>query len=132
MPPPRMPFDLGRHESAGYGVVTDAVPTHLLTAMGAWLASAEEQARDLVYDKDLPDAGRNGIPSTEVGDAIFIVGDLVLHPKVIHGSPANTSAVPQPNVIVQVGVAGLELVGERETVTGWPATCRPQPAASSS
>ena len=80
-----MPFDLQRYESAGYGVVTDAVPAHLLAAMGAWLASAEaaarqgsaeEQARDLVFEKDLSDAGRNGIPATEVGDAIFILGDL--------------------------------------------------------
>lgn len=85
---PRMPFDLQRYASAGYGVVTDAVPAHLLAAMGTWLASAEkaarqcsaeEQARDLVYEKDLPDAGRNGVPSTAVGDAIFILGDLCRH-----------------------------------------------------
>lgn len=238
-----MPFDLQRYESAGFGVVRDAVPADLLTAMGAWLVSAEaaarqcsaeEQARDLVYEKDLPDA---------VDDAIFILGDLcryapqfsallrlpalvhactlalgstklvahfmnattkhprfgraigwhrdfpngylsgtdsrflrvmvcldgmaehggatrfltgshrvddgyaiaekrggakhryaahhgvaaecapgdliLIHPKVIHGGPANTSALPRRNVIVQVGVAGMELVGERETVTGW-------------
>ncbi len=246
-----MPFDLQRYESAGYGVVTDAVPAHLLAAMGAWLASgeaaarrcsAQQQARDLVYEKDLPDAGRHGIPSTEVGDAIFILGDLcryapqfsallrlpalvhactlaldstklvahfmnattkhprfgraigwhrdfpngylsgtdsrflrvmvcldgmaehggatrfltgshrvddgyaiaekrggakhryaahhgvaaecapgylvLIHPKVIHGGPANTSDVARRNVIVQVGVAEMILVGEQETVTG--------------
>lgn len=262
---PRMPFDLDRYESAGYGVVTDAVPAHMLTAMGAWLASAEaaalqcsaeEQARDLVFEKDLSDAGRNGIPATEVGDALFILGDLcryapqfgallqlpalvdacahalgstglvahfmnattkhpgfgraigwhrdfpngylsgadsrflrvmvcldgmaehggatrflpgshrvddgyataekrgggkhryaahhgvaaecapgdlvLIHPKVIHGGPGNTSALPRRNVIVQVGVAGMALVGERETVTGWPVALRPQPAASPS
>ncbi len=252
MPTLRMPFDLQRYESAGYGVVRNAVPAALLAAMGAWLASAEtatrqcsaeEQARDLVYEKDLPEAGRNGIPSTAVGDAIFILGDLcrhapqfgallqlpalvqactlalhstqlvahfmnattkhprfgraigwhrdfpngylsgadsrflrvmvcldgmaegggatrflpgshrvddgyaiaekrggakhryaahhgmaaecapgdlvLIHPKVIHGGPANTCTLPRRNVIVQVGVAGLELVGEREAVTGW-------------
>lgn len=241
-----MPFDLQRYESAGFGVVRDAVPADLLTAMGAWLVSAEaaarqcsaeEQARDLVYEKDLPDA---------VDDAIFILGDLcryapqfsallrlpalvhactlalgstklvahfmnattkhprfgraigwhrdfpngylsgtdsrflrvmvcldgmaehggatrfltgsqrvddgyaiaekrggakhryaahhgvaaecapgdliLIHPKVIHGGPANTSALPRRNVIVQVGVAGMELVGEQETVTGWALT----------
>lgn len=252
---PRMPFDLQRYESAGYGVVTDAVPAHLLAAMGEWLASAEkaarqcsaaEQARDLVYEKDLSDAGRNGISVSEVGDAIFILGDLcryapqfstllrlpalvhactlalrstelvahfmnattkhprfgraigwhrdfpngylsgtdsrflrvmvcldgmaehggatrflpgshrvddgyaiaekrggakhryaahhgvaaecapgdlvLIHPKVIHGGPANTSDVTRRNVIVQVGVAEMELVGEQETVTGWALT----------
>ncbi len=241
-----MPFDLQRYESAGFGVVRDAVPADLLTAMGAWLVSAEaaarqcsaeEQAGDLVYEKDLPDA---------VDDAIFILGDLcryapqfsallrlpalvhactlalgstklvahfmnattkhprfgraigwhrdfpngylsgtdsrflrvmvcldgmaehggatrfltgsqrvddgyaiaekrggakhryaahhgvaaecapgdliLIHPKVIHGGPANTSALPRRNVIVQVGVAGMELVGEQETVTGWALT----------
>lgn len=247
-----MPFDLERYASTGYGVVRDAVPAQLLAAMGDWLASAgtaarqcsaEEQARDLVYEKDLPDAGRNGISATEVGDAIFILGDLcryapqfsallrlpalvqactlalhstelvahfmnattkhpgfgraigwhrdfpngylsgadsrflrvmvcldgmaegggatrflpgshrvddgyaiaekrggakhryaahhgvaaecqpgdlvLIHPKVVHGGPANTSARARRNVIVQVGVAGMKLVGERETVTGW-------------
>ena len=60
-------------------------------------------------------------------------GDLVLiHPKVVHGGPTNTSALPRRNVIVQVGVAGMELVGERETVTGWPVALLPQPAVSSS
>ncbi len=255
MPTPRVPFDLQRYESAGYGVVRDAVPAHLLAAMGTWLASAEkaarqcsaeEQARDLVYEKELPGAGRNGVPATEVGDAIFILGDLcrhapqfgallqlpvlvdacsqalgstelvahfmnattkhprfgraigwhrdfpngylsgtdsrflrvmvcldgmaehggatrflpgshrvddgyaiaekrggakhryaahhgvaaacapgdlvLIHPKVIHGGPANTSALPRRNVIVQVGVEGMELVGEQETVTGWSLT----------
>jgi ectoine hydroxylase-related dioxygenase (phytanoyl-CoA dioxygenase family) len=250
-----MPFDLQRYESSGYGVVRNAVPADLLAAMGAWLASGEaaarqcnpeEQARDLVYEKDLPDAGRNSISISEVGDAIFILGDLcryapqfsallhlpalvhactlalrrkelvahfmnattkhprfgraigwhrdfpngylsgtdsrflrvmvcldgmaehggatrflpgshrvddgyaigekrggakhryaahhgvaatcapgdlvLIHPKVIHGGPANTSALPRRNVIVQVGVAGMELVGEQETVTGWSLT----------
>ena len=255
MCPPRMPFpfDLELYESTGYGVVRNAVPPALPAAMGAWLAEAEtaarqgsteEQARDLVYERDLSDAGRNGIPAAEVGDALFILGDLcryapqfgallqlpalvqacrlalgstdliahfmnatikhpgfgraigwhrdfpndylsgtdshflrvmvcldgmaeaggatrfisgshrigddyavaekrggarhryganhgvaaecapgdlvLIHPKVIHGGPANTSARPRRNVIVQVGVAGMELVGERETVTGSP------------
>lgn len=260
-----IPFDLARYESTGYGVVRQAVPPPLLAAMGAWLThaevaarqcSAEEQARDLVFEKDLSDAGRNGIPAAEVGDAIFILGDLcryapqfgallqlpalvdacaqalgspdlvahfmnattkhpgfgrgigwhrdfpngylsgagsrflrvmlcldgmaehggatrfiagshrvddgyaaqekrgsakhrygphhgvaaacapgdlvLIHPKVVHGGPANTSALPRRNVIVQIGVAGMELVGERETVTGRPVALPPQPAASSS
>jgi len=46
----------------------------------------------------------------------------LIHPKVIHGGPANTSALPRRNVIVQVGVEGMELVGEQETVTGWSLT----------
>jgi ectoine hydroxylase-related dioxygenase (phytanoyl-CoA dioxygenase family) len=263
--PHSIPFDLAHYESTGYGVVRQAVPAPQLAAMGAWLAhaevaarqcGAEEQARDLVFEKDLSDAGRNGIPAAEVGDAIFILGDLcryapqfsallqlpalvdacaralgsadlvahfmnattkhpgfgrgigwhrdfpngylsgagsrflrvmvcldgmaehggatrfiagshrvddsyaaqekrggarhpygahhgvaaecapgdlvLIHPRVVHGGPANTSALPRRNVIVQVGVAGMELVGERETVTGWPVAFPPQPAASSS
>lgn len=46
-------------------------------------------------------------------------GDVVLiHPKVVHGSPANHSTEPRRNIVIQVGVAGMALVGEREEATG--------------
>ena len=47
------------------------------------------------------------------GDVVFI------HPKVIHGSPANRSNRIRRNIIVQVGVGTSDLVGPFESVTGF-------------
>ena len=47
-------------------------------------------------------------------------GDVVIiHPKVIHGSPANHSGGIRRNIIVQVGTSTGDLVGPSESVTGF-------------
>jgi len=45
-------------------------------------------------------------------------GVVLIHPKVVHGSPANHSTKPRRNIVIQVGVGGMALVGEREQATG--------------
>lgn len=46
-------------------------------------------------------------------------GDMVvIHPKVVHGGPMNLSAHPRRNIVLQVGVRGVPLHGERESITG--------------
>ena len=75
----------------GYAIIQDVIPPSMLAALDTALAHAlalagqcqRQPGRDqpgiadcFIFEKDLPDAGRDGIPASEVGDAVFIVGDL--------------------------------------------------------
>ena len=244
-------FDFEAYQRAGFGVVRNAVPESLLSALCAQLERAdadvrriddEEKARNIVFEKDLSDAGRMGFPAGDVGEAPFIIGDLcryvplcssllrvpavtetaalalgtkhmaahfmnatikhpmfgraigwhrdfpneylsgtrstfvrlmicldgmqerggatrflpgthtisdedalnekkagirhrhdryagcaaecdpgdivVIHPKIVHGSPVNLSATARRNIVVQVGIQGMALRGVHETITG--------------
>lgn len=47
-------------------------------------------------------------------------GDVVIiHPKVLHGSPANRSTRIRRNIVIQVGIGTADLVGPFESVTGF-------------
>ena len=51
--------------------------------------------------------------------ALCSPGALVLvHPKVLHGSPINRSARQRRNIVLQVGNADMPVIGERESITG--------------
>lgn len=244
-------FNFEAYQRAGFGVVSNAVPENLLSALCTQLERADadvrliddaEKARNIVFEKDLSDAGRMGFPASDVGEAPFIIGDLcryaplcssllclpsvantgalaldtkhmtahfmnatikhpmfgraigwhrdfpndylsgtrstfvrlmicldgmqerggatrflpgthtisdkdalnekragirhrheqyagcvaecdpgdivVIHPKIVHGSPVNMSATARRNIVIQVGIQGMELRGEHETITG--------------
>lgn len=77
--------DLGFFERYGFLVKKNVVPSDLIYLLKAevtrletdlLLLDAEERARSLVFEKDLSDAGRGGISSIDVGESIFIMGDL--------------------------------------------------------
>jgi len=45
---------------------------------------------------------------------------LLIHPKVLHGSPMNTTRQPRRNIILQAGTSTRFLNGKRESITGQP------------
>ncbi|SFG16874.1 Phytanoyl-CoA dioxygenase (PhyH) [Novosphingobium sp. CF614] len=51
--------------------------------------------------------------------AICRPGSVVfIHPKVLHGSPANASPNLRRNIVLQLGRSDAPIVGERESITG--------------
>lgn len=74
-------FDKAFYAARGYAVVRQALAPGRLRTLSDELdrlqaGCAQLDPLDLVFEKDLPAAGRQGVAADAVGDALFIAGDL--------------------------------------------------------
>ncbi|RAI55994.1 phytanoyl-CoA dioxygenase family protein [Roseicella frigidaeris] len=78
-------FDRAGFAQTGFAVVRGTVPAPLLAALRAAVQRVQDAVHDLpphlrerlTLERDLPAAQRGGVAASEVGDAIFILGDPV-------------------------------------------------------
>lgn len=77
---------LAEYRDFGFATVEQAVDSQSVGAFSKAIERIQAKAAELpgeleanlVFERDLPASRRNGIPSDEVGDSIFIIGDPVL------------------------------------------------------
>ncbi|MFN7595061.1 MAG: phytanoyl-CoA dioxygenase family protein [bacterium] len=98
--------DRGDYEALGYAILPP-VPKRLIDLLSTELDGIISQGSTLppdlkalcIFERDLPSTKRDGIPPSETGDAIFLVGDLCRF------SPVFAAALAHPPLIAAVSAA---------------------------
>ncbi|CAN7750589.1 phytanoyl-CoA dioxygenase family protein [Acidovorax sp. LjRoot66] len=94
-------FEKDAYEANGFAVTGSAFSAKALGVMGAELRRVldltsdmkeSELQADFVFEKDLSDAGRNGVGAANVGDAVFIAGNLARYSS-LFGDLFNDSSI---------------------------------------
>ena len=93
------------------GMAVDGGATRFIPGSHLISDEAARSASDARHELD-PYAGEVAV--CEPGSFVLI------HPKVLHGSPINDSGKLRRNIVIQVGTRDARVIGEKESITGLP------------